>query len=196
MANIETHRDYRTPMFYISKSAGMIFTLNQYDAETNTTETETVTYGEALSHNYHQYKYELCSEYMREIANRIYELLMQNKEIFKNCNCIVAVPSHRFKPIVQLIADKIKISYIDALEKTECFYMKKIEPISERKNKTGFISCKYDFEDNDYILLIDDFVDSGTTFRECLNAIKKKNPNVDIVCISVFRTEKTQVELE
>ncbi len=192
MSKMDKHPDYKSSMFHSSKSAGMIYTLDQYiDEFVNIDDIS-----KELSDKYRKYKYYSKVELKKEIADDISAILEKNNTLFSKCNCIVPVPSHNFNYIVKLIAPIINLRYIDALQKNRSFKMKKIEPISTRKSETGFISCNYTFDADDYILLIDDFVDSGTTFRECIQSIRKTNPNVGIVCISIFRTEKTQVELE
>lgn len=192
MAKLEKHSDFNTVMFHSSKSAGLIYTLNQYVA----TRDETSIEGESFSVNYWRYKYDSCSEVKDDIVEHITEILIKNERLIKECNCMVSIPSNRLKPIIELVSGKLGIEYIDGLEKVEQFKIQKIEPISERKKKSGFIKCTHDFMDNDCIILIDDFVDSGTTFRECIRAIKNNNTNVNIVCISIFRTEKTLAGLE
>lgn len=190
-------------MFHTSKThSQIIFSLQMYDCKHEDIVGEDGWYsgeiveGTSLSVGYYNYKYGAFGD-IEKLSADIASIIGSQKFI-ESINYIIPVPnynSEKMKNLVKKISKKLDIEFLDVLTNNSKEYMKKIK-ISERSKKFDFISCADITNINGNILLIDDFVETGTTFRECVKAIKNINPNINITRVAIFRTHLTLEELE
>ena len=88
----------------------------------------------------------------------------------------------------------MKIEFNDILSTLLDYKIKSIDT-DKRKNLSEFIICNKIFPMNSKILLIDDFLETGTTIIESINAIMKKNPKCSIIPVVFFRESNTKSAL-
>ncbi|MBB1100143.1 hypothetical protein H5R88_08610 [Limosilactobacillus sp. WF-MT5-A] len=145
-----------------------------------------------------KYKYakknaEVPKRLITQISNKIIKYLNEN-QINKNFDGIIPVPS--YDP--RLKANKngnVKIMYLVAEEVAsvlKChYYSKLVEKVTDREAKNSELS-QSDFKATqysgiNYILLLDDLYGEGKTANFVTSAIKKVNPGIHIIFISLTR---------
>ena len=121
------------------------------------------------------------------------DLFVQSKLGTDKFDCVISVPSSSSKRhisfVVKKIAEKLKIPYENILEKTTNEQMKK-KTVSEREQEKGFIQCTTDSLPYNRILLIDDICKTGTTLRQCVEALRSINPSCNITAFCFCKTQK------
>ena len=89
----------------------------------------------------------------------------------------------------------MNLKFMDILTTDLNCKIKNVE-VGKRGSMSGFITCKQNIGEDAKILLIDDFLETGTTLRECVKAITEKNPHCEIVPVIFFRKHNTLKELK
>ena len=136
-------------------------------------------------------RYKMHCDFTQEDA--LCDLFVQSKLGTEEFDCVIPVPSSSSKRhisfVVKKIADRLTIPYENILEKTTNEQMKK-KTVSERKQEKAFIRCNTDSLHYDRILLIDDICKTGTTLRQCVEALRNINPSCNITAFCFCKTKR------
>lgn len=158
------------------------------------------TIGEKISVYYRDYKYRdtsITSSMLEELVSDLAVLLLSS-ELVNGYTHIAAIPNkdnERLKNLVKRIGKKLNLEYVDILSSKGEDKMKDTD-YYDRPKRLNFLKCDQRMSDDAKLILIDDFVETGTTFREAIRAIRECNPNILIKRIAFFRTHGTWENLE
>lgn len=180
-----------------------VYSLCQYNCSHENTYNDgytkiTESSGDALSVDYYLYKYVNFDKVDTDnLAQHIFNAL-KSIDVVNNCDCISSIPSAcniKLQRIIRKVAIYLDIPYVDILVKKAYIKIKETD-ISNRKELSDIYTCNESIVSGNNLLLLDDFVESGTTFKQCEQVIKETYPNLNIHKIAIFRTHNTPEELE
>lgn len=193
---IEIFPNYNTVYWHsLSDISKIVWSLNEYvrreyfENDSNNSD----IWESKFAHLYYNYKYKNNDNYISSIINYIVNKIAFINDI-NQCKIIVPVPSNskekRLAKLVEKLSEELNLKFVDLLGTNLEYKIKNIDT-NKRTYISDFIICKRTINDNEKILLIDDFLETGTTIIECIKAIKKEHPNCKIVPVVFFRKHNT-----
>ncbi|OOB79493.1 MAG: hypothetical protein BEN18_00335 [Epulopiscium sp. Nuni2H_MBin001] len=147
-----------------------------------------------------RWKYSGVRKFSKGYANLMAEHF--DKEVFNNIDALIPVPVHKKRlttrgfnqacDLAQELSNLVGVPMVDMLERTKnTTELYRLSAAERKENTKDAIRVNPNFTDIQSscirrVAIVDDIYTTGSTVRECINALKKKGYDIELVYVFVI----------